>query len=257
MCIVIALAALILTFSFVPFLIGTYGEVGGWCRIFSIDEDCEVLVVGLMEQMFLWIIYHALISLICILMVMTAVILLLRVCLYKIRQFHRVKDSHHDYKHISIKYIFQLFILVPVFFDFGDLVLVAHVHHYSFTKWVLFAIASPISGLVIPLSFLLYIRFGNAGSEDNQVQAQVNPPANGLLSGADLNQQSDITRSAADLRTGDECSSYTVISSKHIPPSSFYMSAECNTSSTKGHDTGQQERQNLLGAKKNRVFLIQ
>ena len=267
--IVIVLAALMVTFSFVPFLTGTYGEVGGWCWIISIDEHCEVLVVGLMEQIFLWIIYHTLISLICILMVVTAVILLLRACFFKIRHFHRVKDKHHDYKHISIKYIFQLFILVPILFYSGDIVLVAHINHYSFTKWVLYAIAVPISVLVIPLSFLLYIKFGNAGSEDIQAHTRANPSVNGLQSIEDLNQPCEVlvtpvarghtTHSAADLRAGiqRECLSCTVISSKHISPSSVYMSAEYNTPWTKGQDTRQQERQNLLGAGKNRVYLIQ
>ena len=259
---IIVLAALIVTLSFVPFLTGTYGEIGGWCWIFSIDEDCKVLVVGLIEQMFLWIIYHALISLICILMVMAAVVLLLRACLYKIKHFKEVQDSH---KHISIKYIFQLIILVPIFVNFGDFVLVAHVHHYSFTKWMLFAIAPPISGLAIPLSFLLYIKFCYAGIEDKQVHTQVNPSANGLQSKAHRNQhhEQQVTQaprghnahSAADMKTEiqREDGSYYVISSKYTNTSSHFVTADDNQSWAKERNTEQMEKQKLLRASANIV----
>ena len=263
---IIVLAALIVTFSFVPFITGTYGEVGSWCWIFSIDKNCEVHVIGLVEQIFFWIFYHSLISLICILMITAAVVLLLRACLYKIKQFKEVKDSHHNYKHISIKYIFQLFILVPVFFDFGDFLLVAHIHHYSFSKWVILAIAAPISGLAIPLSFLLYMKFGNAGSENNQAHAQANPPADALHPRADINQQYEeqVTSavseqnaySAANLRVGiqGEPSSFAFITSRYTTPSSGYVTADSNATWAKGHDI---EKQTLLGDRRRSICLIQ
>ena len=165
---VIVLAAMIVIFSFVPFITGTYGEVGGWHWILSIDENCEVLVVGLMEQIFLWIIYHALISLICILIVLRAVILFLWACIHSCRagHYHNL-DGRHGLQYLIYKYIFQLIILVPIFVDFVDFVLVAHVRHYSFILWVLFATAPPISGFLIPFSFLLYIKFGIDRSQNN------------------------------------------------------------------------------------------
>ena len=175
---VIVLAAMIVISSFVPFITGSYGEVGGWCWILSIDENCEVLVVGLMEQMFLWIIYRALISLICILIVLRAVVLFMRACKHsrEVKGYDNL-DDRHNFKHILCKYIFQLIIFVPMFLDLFELVPVTHVHHYSFTLWVLYATALPISGFLIPLSFLLYINFGDAGSGDNLSHAQNNPPA--------------------------------------------------------------------------------
>ena len=165
---VIVLAALILISSFVPFITETYGEVCVWCWILTIDKDCKVLVAGFLEQIFLWIIYQTLISLICIVMILTAIILFLKVCAYKNRQ--------QSYKYLFFKYIFQLIILVPIFTDFADVVFKPHTHHYSFILWLYYAMAPPISGFLIPFSFLLYIKFGNTGPRDNAQCLSENSP---------------------------------------------------------------------------------
>lgn len=189
-------------------------------------------------------------------MVMAAVVLLLMACL---------KIKHHNYKYIYIKYIFQLIILVPIFVNFGDFVLVARVHHYSYTKWMLFAIAPPISGLAIPLSFLLYIKFCYAGIENKQVHAQMDPLANGFQSRAHRNPHHEQqatqapsghnAHSAADVKAEiqGEDGSYYVISSKYTNASSGFVTADDNQSWAKENSTEQMEKQKLLRASTNIV----
>ena len=155
----IVLAAIIVISSILPFITGTYGEVGGWCWIFSIGEDCEMLVVGLMEEIFLLIVYQILISLMCLLMILTAVILFLRACVCRLSVYRNL-DAKHDYIYLFFKYFFQLIILLPSVFNFASVTFTDPIHHYSFSLWVFFAIAPPISGFLIPFSFLLYIKFG-------------------------------------------------------------------------------------------------
>ena len=62
----IVLATMIVISSFVPFITDTYSNVGGWCRIVSINDKGEVSVAGLLEQIFLWVVYGILISLTCL-----------------------------------------------------------------------------------------------------------------------------------------------------------------------------------------------
>ena len=161
---IIGLASAILISSFVPFVTETYGEVCVWCWIFIIDKNCQVVIAGLLEQIFLWILYQAFISILCIFMILTSVILFLK-AVYRMRKYHDLNFGH-DYKHLFFKYIFQL-ILIPIFVDYADVVFKPHIHHYSFTLWVYYAIAPPISGFLMPFSFLLYIKFGNPGSMNN------------------------------------------------------------------------------------------
>lgn len=238
---VIALAVVIVTASFVPFIHGTYGEVGGWCWIVSIDGGCEVLVVGLIEQLFLWIIYHALIAVICILIVLKPLILFVRACIqirnFRAGEYESLHDRYH-FRHILCKYIFQLIIFVPIFVDFVDFVLVAHVHHYSFILWVLFATAPPISGFLVPFSFLLYMKFGNDGSQNNSPNnAQDIAPANRnrLHPKADLRAENN-----TDQRPGI---------SIHTDPSSFSVlpSALTTTSRSSGFDTAKESRSESSG----------
>ena len=162
---VIVLAALILLSSFVPFITKTYGEVCVWCWIFTVNKNCKVHVAGFLEQIFLWNIYKIFISLI---MMLASLILFFKACayMYKMRRYHNL-DNGHDYKHLLFKYIFQLIILIPVFVDFSYVVFDHQAHHYSFILWAYFAIAPPVSALLIPLSFLLYMKFGNAGSKND------------------------------------------------------------------------------------------
>ena len=98
----------------------------------------------------------------------------------------------HDYKHLFFKYIFQLIILIPIFVDYAD-VFKPHIHHYSFTLWVYYAIAPPISGFLIPFSFLLYIKVGNPGSMNNP-QHVSNPPG-GVRNRSDIRSTVDEQRS--------------------------------------------------------------
>ena len=239
----IVLAVLMVIASFVPTITGTYGEIGGWCWILSIDEDCEVLFVGLMEQIFLWIIYHALISLICILMVLRVVILFLWACIRSCRagHYHNL-DGRHGLQYLIYKYIFQLIILVPIFVDFVDFVLVAHVCHYSFILWVLFAIAPPISGFLIPFSFLLYIKFCNDGSQDSSPNnAQDNPPVNrnGLHYQRAGMQAEHNTGRRQGTSSQAEPSSYSIIpsSSKRTTTSSGFETAKESHSESSGFET--------------------
>ena len=238
---VIALAVVIVTASFVPFIHGTYGEVGGWCWIVSINEGCEVLVVGLIEQLFLWIIYHALISLICILIVLKPLILFVRACI-QIRSFtageYESLDDRHNFRHILCKYIFQLIIFVPIFVDFVDFVLVGHIHRYSFILWVLFATAPAISGFLVPFSFLLYMKFGNDGFQNNvnsPENAQNHAPANRNR----LHPTADLRAENTDQRP----------MSTHTDPSSFSVlpSALTTTSRSSGFDTATESQSETSG----------
>ena len=137
----IVLAAMIVISSIVPFITGTYGEVGGWCWIFSIGEYCEMLVVGLMEEILLLIVYQILISLMCLLMILTAVILFLRACVRRLSVYHNL-DAKHDYIYLFFKYFFQLIILLPSVFNFASVTLTDPIHHYSFSLWVFFCHSS-------------------------------------------------------------------------------------------------------------------
>ena len=189
---VIGLASVILISSFVPFITETYGEVCVWCWILTIDKNCKVILAGFLEQLFLWIIYQAFISLMCILMILASVIIFLK-AVYKIRnsEYQNLGDGH-DYKHVFFKYVFQLIILIPIFVDYADVVIKPHIHDYSFILWVYYAVAPPISGFLIPFSFLLYIKFGNAGSRNNP---QCLSNAQGASNRRDIRSTADEQRS--------------------------------------------------------------
>ena len=225
----VVLATLIVISSFVPFITDTYGEVGGWCWIFSISEDCKMIAVGLLEQILLLLLYQMLISVICLLMILTAVILFLRACARR-HGVYRILDERHDYKYIFFKYFFQLIVLLPVAFNFASVTLIDPVYHYSFSLWVYFAIAPPISGFLIPFSFLLYIKFGSRNIlPPVQDQLQVKEHTMYSMHSAIEETQADHSSFGVTLQ-GD-------ITSKYTASSSDFVSAEENLSWAKESGT--------------------
>ena len=228
---VIVLAALILLYSFVPFITKTYGEVCVWCWIFTVNKNCKVHVAGFLEQIFLWNIYKIFISLMCLIMMLASLILFFKACAY-MRRYHNLDDGH-DYKHLLFKYIFQLIILIPVFVDFSYVVFNHQTHHYSFILWVYFAIAPPVTALLIPLSFLLYMKFGNAGSKNDPQPAPVKSCST----------------------TDDQCSSFTNVIA--FASSDVYVTAMENRTHvdvTTEHSTEQAEGQYLLEGRWNMQY---
>ena len=155
--------------AIVPFVTRTYGAHGGWCWIYSRDKNCKQIIAGFLEQIFLWLAFYLFISLVCVIMMLMAVILLLKEC-WKVKKLLDSSKILPKIKKTCRKYIFQVVILIPLFLDAARFASISPVHTYDFNLWVVYALASPIIGFLIPLSFFLYIKYGkrcNDGSVNN------------------------------------------------------------------------------------------
>ena len=154
--------------SFVPFLVGTYGPFGGWCWI-SDEENCKrskKLSTGLWEQIFLWYTIEAIDILICIIIMLTAMGVSIKMVCYDYRSINQGENSHETPENRDScqkrakgfgKAIIQLIILVPVNLDIILFGLRASGNN-NLPVWVLNALLPPAIAFLIPLSLIFYIQ---------------------------------------------------------------------------------------------------
>jgi len=97
--------------------------------------------------------------------------------------------------------------------------------------WLYYAIAPPISGFLIPFSFLLYIKFGNTGPRDNAQQNLPERVYNNCNISSTADEQFDTVVTPSDITVFDTCTA---------------GENQTSVSGTTKDSTEQEERQSLL-----------
>lgn len=142
-----------------PFMIdGPGGYEGPWCWIEMLEDDCTINNQGFLEQMSLWYIPYAAVSLLSLLSIAAVIGFLIYICL-----------CHHNKNRKKVMVaIMDMLLLMPflvVFCCVGvveiSIVLLLRKHALeghlnNYTMWMFYAVITPISGVIIPIAFFIY-----------------------------------------------------------------------------------------------------
>lgn len=140
-----------------PFTIdgpGGYGVEGAWCWIEVLESDCTINNEGFLEQMFLWYIPYAAVSLLSLFSIAAIVGFLIYICL---------RHYNKNRKKVMVA-IMDMLLLMPFLVAFCcvcfveiSIVVLLRIHGLNnYIMWMFYAVITPIGGAVIPIAFFLY-----------------------------------------------------------------------------------------------------
>ena len=146
-----------LMFSWIPFKYGHYGETGPWCWIESLNQSCHNVQVGLWEQLGLWYIPYGFVAFCSLVFTLP---LLGYFCWFHCTRRGLLQDKiKTQIGEISILCAFMcMFCVVFLVELIIDLVL-DEPNVDVFTLWMVYAIVTPVGGVVIPIGFFVYLNF--------------------------------------------------------------------------------------------------
>ncbi len=132
--------------NWVPFLYGDYGEAGPWCWITSVRHDCTHSKRGFAEQLGLWYIPFVVIS------VVINLVIFVTACV-------SCRLPHSKSRRVGFLLFYYFLYLLLEAIEVG-----ARIRDYSplqdsYRLWQAYAICTPLSKLVGPLAFALYLGY--------------------------------------------------------------------------------------------------
>ena len=113
-------AVLPLLFVWVPFITGDYGKAGLWCWIRRVNDNCELVISGVIQQYTLWYGPLLLLTLINTCIIITTIIIICR----KAYQFKKSGETPTDYKN-TLKQVLPI-LAYPVIFQILSWFALAH-----------------------------------------------------------------------------------------------------------------------------------
>ena len=147
--------------SLVPFTqhgAGGYGLDGPWCWIQVLQDDCTESRTGFLEQLFLWYIPFAIVSLLALFCIAAITVFLVFICV-----------RHKTWRSIR-SVILDMLLLLPflvvfccvcfieitivIFFKLKQSKTLMHLDSYA--MWMFYAVITPVGGVVIPIAFSVY-----------------------------------------------------------------------------------------------------
>ena len=142
-----------LAFDWVPFVLTPYGETGPWCWIESVVSQCKESREGFWEQMMLRYVPFGLVALCSfgLILAMVAVFVWMRY-----REIIRVRIDGI----IKETCLLLAFLVVFCMLFLTEVVtrLVLYKNMSIYALWLIYAISTPISGVVIPIGFFSYLQ---------------------------------------------------------------------------------------------------
>ena len=174
-------AVLPLLFVWVPFITGDYGKAGLWCWIRRVNDNCELVISGVIQQYTLWYGPLLLLTLINTCVIITTIII---IC-WKAYQFKKSGETPTDYKN-TLKQVLPI-LAYPVIFQILNWFALAHriVNLINSTTPVLVPLliahtaVIPTHGLFSAAAFLVYFTVWKKQTK-NDVRQQRLLPADDL-----------------------------------------------------------------------------
>ena len=155
---VLFLIALPLTFIWIPFFNGTYGNAGGsepWCWLVIHNKDCSEDIAGFWEQIGLWYLPLGILGLLIVFFVLlTVCIFCKRACSYELTRRKHEKKA------------FETVFLLVFLLLFGTLAGIEATSnlYYGFTKkqqgyalLMVHGVFTPVSKFIIPVGYFFYL----------------------------------------------------------------------------------------------------
>ena len=139
---------LTLVYSAMPLIMHNYGLAGPWCWIRALDENCEMLVSGFLNQMFNGYVLFLANGVIGIILTISVAVVYCRLSL-------TVRESRLLLKRtLFVMMFFFAFSLIQAFGLSNRIVTANLTHHDNFGIWLIIGLLYPLSLLLFPLSFL-------------------------------------------------------------------------------------------------------
>ena len=140
--------------ALIPWFVGApYGETGPWCWISTlVQHTCKKSKTAFWEQIGLWYIPLGIVA-VCSLGFI-AMMFFVFLCGVKVK---KIAQKITRITHVET---FLLMVFMAAYFIMCVIDIVSHaiaVTHDIYGMWMLYAISTPISGAIIPFSFLIYI----------------------------------------------------------------------------------------------------
>ena len=147
----------------VPFIqneAGQYGLDGAWCWIQVLEDNCRDSPGGFLEQLLLWYVPYAAVSVLSLICIITITGCLIYICV-----------CHKTYwKHIR-KVLLDIMLLLPFlvvfccvcFIEIAIVVIFKYQSHLkyrshlnTYVMWMFYAVITPVGGVIIPIAFFVY-----------------------------------------------------------------------------------------------------
>ncbi len=142
--------SLILTFVYtlVPYFTDNYGLAGAWCWIRALDENCKMMISGLLDQLFNGYIFYASGGII-------GIILMIGVAVVYYRLPITLQEARSLLKKTFLVMLCFLLHLIAVVMALSIRMFTAKASHYKhFAIWYSVGITFPISLLLFPVAFI-------------------------------------------------------------------------------------------------------
>ena len=148
-------AVLPLLFVWVPFITGDYGKAGLWCWIRRVNDNCELVISGVIQQYTLWYGPLLLLTLINTCVIITTIII---IC-WKAYQFKKSGETPTDYKN-TLKQVLPI-LTYPVIFQIQSWFALANrlnglVSSRNLPLLIIHSIGSPSWGLLASITSIVY-----------------------------------------------------------------------------------------------------
>lgn len=155
------------TVSWVPFLYktGTYGLSGPWCWIGSINRaTCQDIEHGLLEQILLWYAPFGIVAIIALLCIICELV------------FLGYLRSYHNFLEKQTKAMIKEMLLLLAFLVVFCIVWVSESTIRGieelpdvdmYVLWTVYAITTPIAGIIVPFGFFSYLLFSKFSRKDS------------------------------------------------------------------------------------------
>ena len=146
-----------LLIAWIPFAMrnGHYGPYGPWCWISRMETDCSSSLSGLLEELLIWYVLFGVVSILSLLCTIIMVAFLIYTY-YKVRKQGKIRGKLRtvitDYcLLLPFLIIFTIICLIEV-----SVVIFKSKYFNTFGAWTLYAIATPIGGVAVPIGFLIF-----------------------------------------------------------------------------------------------------
>ena len=151
--VVVSLAVPML-YVWVPFVAVPYGEAGPWCWIQTLGQGCLELKTAFWEQMGMWYIPFGVGAAFSF----TSIAAFLAALCY---QFQYLKKRKEQKKGEAILLMASLLSYCLLFLiECASRVIDSKVKKDYFVVWLLYAVSTPLSGIILPIGLLLYTHTG-------------------------------------------------------------------------------------------------
>ena len=154
---VVLIVLLPLSFNWIPFIKGSYGEAGAWCWIRGEDDDCQQILFGVYLRFILWYIP--------LYIVLLAILIAYLYILYRVRKLRGHWEGKFDpssqttrdkmTKEFRPLVWYPLIYLILVIFPTINRIHGAFFDEPSLALWILHAFFSPLRGGFIALAYAL------------------------------------------------------------------------------------------------------